>query len=69
VGLWEESHAPPERGPPAKEITVAPSYRQVNNHFLSFTLQDPHPEWDKPAHGFEVGIGSNHQLHRPTRGH
>jgi hypothetical protein len=24
--LWEESHAPPERDPPIKEITFDPSY-------------------------------------------
>jgi hypothetical protein len=25
LGLWEESHAPPDRGPPEKEITFDPS--------------------------------------------
>ena len=24
LGLWEESHAPPDRGPPEKEITFDP---------------------------------------------
>jgi hypothetical protein len=28
IGLWEESHAPPEREPPIKEITFDPSYSQ-----------------------------------------
>jgi hypothetical protein len=26
IGQWEESHAPPERDPPIKEITFDPSY-------------------------------------------
>jgi len=26
IGKWEESHAPPERDPPIKEITFDPSY-------------------------------------------
>jgi len=26
LGLWEESHAPPDRGPPEKEIAFDPSY-------------------------------------------
>ena len=29
LGLWEESHAPPERDPEIKEITFDPSYSQV----------------------------------------
>ncbi len=29
LGLWEESHAPPDRGPPEKEITFDPSYSQL----------------------------------------
>jgi len=29
LGLWEDSHAPPERSPPGKEITFDPSYSQV----------------------------------------
>jgi len=29
LGLWEESHAPPGRDPPIKEITFDPSYSQV----------------------------------------
>ncbi len=29
LGLWEESHAPPDRGPPEKEITFDPSYSQI----------------------------------------
>ncbi len=29
LGLWEESHAPPDRGPPEKEITFNPSYGQL----------------------------------------
>jgi len=30
LGLWEDSHAPPSRGPPkAKEITFDPSYSQL----------------------------------------
>ena len=28
LGLWE-SHAPPDRGPPEKEITFDPSYSQL----------------------------------------
>jgi hypothetical protein len=31
IGLWEESHAPPERDPPIKEITFDPSYSQLTN--------------------------------------
>ncbi len=26
LGLWEEAHAPPDRGPPVKELTFDPSY-------------------------------------------
>jgi len=29
LGLWEDSHAPPERSPPGKELTFDPSYSQV----------------------------------------
>jgi hypothetical protein len=29
IGLWEESHTPPERDPPIKEITFDPSYSQL----------------------------------------
>ena len=29
LSLWEESHAPPERDPPIKEITFDPSYSQL----------------------------------------
>jgi hypothetical protein len=29
LGLWEESHAPPDREPPEKEITFDPAYSQV----------------------------------------
>ncbi len=29
LGLWEESHAPPDRVPPEKQITFDPSYSQV----------------------------------------
>jgi len=29
LGLWEESHAPPERDPPIKEITFDPFYSQL----------------------------------------
>ena len=29
IGLWEESHAPPERNPPIKEISFDPSYSQL----------------------------------------
>jgi len=29
LGLWEESHAPPGRDPPVKEITFDPSYSQL----------------------------------------
>ncbi len=29
LGLWEESHAPPDRGPPEREITFDPSYSQL----------------------------------------
>jgi hypothetical protein len=29
LGLWEESHAPPAREPPIKEITFDPSYSHV----------------------------------------
>ncbi len=29
LGLWEESHAPPDRGPPEKEITFDYSYSQL----------------------------------------
>jgi len=29
LGLWEESHAPPDRDPPQKEITFDPSYSQL----------------------------------------
>ncbi len=29
LGLWEESHAPPDRGPPEKQITFDPSYIQL----------------------------------------
>ena len=30
IGLWEESHAPPERDPPIKEITFDPSYGSIS---------------------------------------
>jgi hypothetical protein len=29
LGLWEEAHAPPDRGPPVKEMTFDPSYSQL----------------------------------------
>lgn len=29
LDLWEECHAPPNRGPPGKEITFDPSYSQL----------------------------------------
>ena len=29
LGLWEESHAPPDTGPPGKEITIDLSYSQL----------------------------------------
>ena len=29
LGLWEESHAPPDRGPPNKEIIFDSSYSQL----------------------------------------
>ncbi|MBI4490554.1 MAG: hypothetical protein HY694_15835 [Deltaproteobacteria bacterium] len=29
LGLWEEAHAPPDRGPPQKQITFDPSYSQL----------------------------------------
>jgi len=29
LGLWEESHAPPDRSPPEKEIVFDPSYSQL----------------------------------------
>ena len=29
LGLWEESHAPPERDPPIKQITFDPFYSQL----------------------------------------
>jgi len=29
LGLWEESHAPPDRGPPERDITFDPSYSQL----------------------------------------
>ncbi len=29
LGLWEESHAPPDRSPPVREITFDPSYSQL----------------------------------------
>ena len=29
LGLWEESHAPPERDPLIKEITFDPSYSHL----------------------------------------
>jgi hypothetical protein len=29
LGLWEESHAPPERDPPIKEITFDPFCSQL----------------------------------------
>jgi hypothetical protein len=29
LGLWEESHAPPERNPPVKEITFDPPNSQL----------------------------------------
>jgi len=29
LGLWEEAHAPPDRGPPEKKITFATSYSQL----------------------------------------
>ena len=31
LGLWEESHAPPDRSPPEKEITFDPSYGSINS--------------------------------------
>ena len=30
LGLWEESHAPPERDPPIKKITFDPFLQSVN---------------------------------------
>ena len=30
-GQWEKSHAPPDRGPPEKEITFDPSYDSINS--------------------------------------
>jgi len=35
-GLWEESHAPPDRGPPEREITFDPSYGSINSPSRSF---------------------------------
>ena len=29
LGLWEEAQAPPDRGPPVKEITFDPAYSQL----------------------------------------
>lgn len=29
LGLWEEAHPPPDRGPPEKEITFDPSHSQL----------------------------------------
>jgi hypothetical protein len=29
LGLWEEAHAPPDRGPPEREITFDSSYSQL----------------------------------------
>ena len=29
LGLWEESHVPPNRNPEKKEITFDPSYSQL----------------------------------------
>ena len=29
LGLWEDSHAPPDRGPPKREIAFDPSYSQL----------------------------------------
>jgi len=31
IGLEEESHAPPERDPPIKEIAFDPSYQSVKS--------------------------------------
>jgi hypothetical protein len=31
IGLWEESHAPPERDHPIKKITFDPSYGSINS--------------------------------------
>ena len=31
LGLWEESHAPPENDPPVKEITFDPSCGSINS--------------------------------------
>jgi len=31
LGLWGESHAPPGRDPPVKEITFDPSYGSINS--------------------------------------
>ena len=35
LGLWEESHAPLDRGPPEKEITFDPSYGSINSPQLT----------------------------------
>jgi hypothetical protein len=29
LGLWQDSHAPPERSLPGKELTFDPSYSQL----------------------------------------
>jgi hypothetical protein len=29
LGLWEDTHAPPDRGPPKREITFDPAYIQL----------------------------------------
>jgi len=31
LGLWEEAHAPLDRGPSEKEITFDPSYGSINS--------------------------------------
>ena len=40
IGKWEESHAPPERDPPIKEITFDPSYSQLISSFISAETYD-----------------------------
>jgi hypothetical protein len=37
LGLWEEAHAPPVRGPPEKEITFDPSFSQL--------MEEPSPSF------------------------
>jgi len=38
LDLWEESHAPPDRGPPEKEITFDPSYSQLIPEFCTIFI-------------------------------